>query len=88
MAASNEWWDTHLTPRGWEEGSSKIDFAGKTDVPVPPDRVKTVRTSEYMSSAYSKLERKVEVTWASSSSDRLQLEKKFGAMPRGTNSPG
>lgn len=81
MAASDEWWYTHLTPRGWEEGSSKIDFVGETEVPVPSDRVKTVRTSEYMSSVYSKLESKVEVTWASSSPERLELEKRFGAMP-------
>jgi hypothetical protein len=81
VAASNEWWETHLTPRGWEEGSSKVDFGGETDVPVPPDRVKTVRHSEYMSSIYSTMDKKTEVIWTGLSPLRVELERKFGAMP-------
>ena len=26
MSASNEWFEYHFTPRGWESGSSKTDF--------------------------------------------------------------
>lgn len=82
MAASNEWWDYHLTPRGWKGGSEKIDFGGVTERPVPSDRVKTVRYHEYMSSGYSNLESWVSVTYRSDDEERRKsLEEKFGEVP-------
>lgn len=82
MSASNEWFEHHLTPRGWVPGSRKLDFAGMTDVPAPEDRVMTVTNYEYLSSPHSKLERWSEVTWTSNDGDRIAaLQAEFGAQP-------
>lgn len=47
MSASDEWQDRHLTPHGWVDGSYRVDGSGVTHVDVPPDRLLTVRHSEY-----------------------------------------
>ncbi len=60
MSASNEWWDWHLTPDGWVEGSEKLDFSELKEKEVPANRVLTIRHHERMSSPFSKLE-----VWAS-----------------------
>jgi hypothetical protein len=81
MAASNEWFEYHLTPRGWEMGSNKTDFAREEKDP-PPDRVLTVRVSEFMSSSFSTLERGQQELWRSPNSERVAaLVKQFGASP-------
>lgn len=54
MSESDEWTDWHLTPRGWEEGSQKLDFVGYQEKPVPKDGVMTCRYSEKLSSPFSK----------------------------------
>ena len=46
MALSNEYWTWHLTPRGWEEGTVKLD-SYRTDRPVPPDTVLTLIYHDY-----------------------------------------
>lgn len=63
MSASHEWNEWHLTPRGWEAGSSCVDFAGVTEVPPPADRVLTKRHVEHLSSAFSKMDVYWEDTW-------------------------
>ena len=81
MAASNEWFEWHLTPRGWEPGSNKTDF-GSEEKGAPPDRVLTIRRSEYLSSSFSKLDRDETVVWRSSDSKQLDsLVAAFGASP-------
>lgn len=46
MSFSEEWADWHLTPRGWETGSQRIDGSG-TEMRDPPlDRVATYRWNE------------------------------------------
>ena len=59
MSASNEYSIWHLTPRGWEEGTEKLDF-GTTERPVPPDAVLTLEYHERYSSIYSAPERWIE----------------------------
>lgn len=63
MSASNEWTIYHLTPRGWEKGTEKSDFA-RTDRPRPVDTVQTLEVRDYLSSSFSKNEhtRRVERT--------------------------
>jgi hypothetical protein len=46
MPISDEWTDWHLTPKGWESGSLKVDGQGVTDIAPPDDRVLTVREHE------------------------------------------
>lgn len=72
MSASNEWDEYHLTPRGWEEGSSKTDFAPEKEVPPPADRVLTKRFIDYQSSAFSRPHRYWEERWRSSDGAAVQ----------------
>jgi hypothetical protein len=55
MAASKEWFEYHLTPRGWEIGSHKVDVANEVTKALPTDRVLTVLHREYRSSSFRAL---------------------------------
>ena len=82
MSASNEWTDWHLTPRGWESGSEKVDVAGVTEKPRPDDAVLTVRWREYLSSIYSKMDRGHVELWRSDNAETIaKLIKEFGDPP-------
>jgi hypothetical protein len=72
----------HLTPNGWVQGSSKIDFAGWTHRDPPPDRLLTVSFREYMSSSFSKMELTAEETKHGSDADILVALQAHGAEPR------
>jgi hypothetical protein len=63
MSASNEWFDSHLTPRGWEDGSRKEDFGGTKRVDPPGDRVLTIHVEEHLGSAHGKWHRSREETF-------------------------
>ncbi|GEC42064.1 hypothetical protein JOH52_002827 [Sinorhizobium meliloti] len=81
MSASNEWTEWHLTPRGWEEGDSKTDFA-KNSKPTPKDRVQTVEHREFLSSSFSRLEVTNDIIWSSDDESLIaELRAKFGDAP-------
>jgi len=83
MSASNEWTEWHLTPRGWERGSEKIDFSGPTDVAPPPDRVLTSTYHEYLSSVYSSIDRYHKETWRGNDEALIKkLLAQFGEPPK------
>lgn len=83
MSASNEWTEWHLTPRGWEMGSARVDFAGITDVPRPADAVLTERYSEVLSSMYGKMDRDVSRVWSCEDAERIRtLFRQHGPCPR------
>jgi hypothetical protein len=66
MAASNEHFTFHLTPRGWVEGSA--------EQPIPDDRVMTV--------TFSELDRSGHVEWRHHDEEMTkELIKKFGKVP-------
>lgn len=48
MAASDEWEEVHLTPKGWVNGSYKHDFGKRVEEPMPMDAVLTVRRHVYV----------------------------------------
>lgn len=54
MAASKEWTEWHLTPRGWVRGKQMVDFGGLQDSPEPPDAVCVWEHRETISSIYSR----------------------------------
>jgi hypothetical protein len=60
MGLSNEWTEWHLTPRGWERGSDRVDFGNVTAAPDPEGSVLVYRYSEQQSSMYSKQETSLE----------------------------
>ncbi|MGE8451793.1 MAG: hypothetical protein ACN6OP_14445 [Pseudomonadales bacterium] len=81
MAASNEWTDWHLTPKGWERGTEKDDF-NRVDRDPPSDRVLSSRFSEYAGSVHSTIERTSSVTWSCKDSALINaLLEKFGQPP-------
>lgn len=83
MSASNEWTEWHLTPRGWERGSEKIDFGEARIKAAPSDCVLSLRYREYMSSVHSKTDRSCAEIWRSNNENSIsELITKFGEAPR------
>ncbi|MCF7456248.1 MULTISPECIES: hypothetical protein [Vibrio] len=78
MAASNEWQEQHLTPKGWVTGNAKYDN-GYKDSPTPEDVVLTVRKSMYLGSSHGKPHIDLEETFRSKDSVLVQeLLDQFG----------
>lgn len=71
MSLSNEYFDWHLTPRGWVEGTSGYDF-GPVLVKPPSDRVLTVRHHDETPVVYRRIQW-VEEIWRSD--DERLVEK-------------
>ncbi len=81
MSASNEWTEWHLTPRGWEEGTCKTDFALTTVTP-PEDRLLTMKYQEYLSSRYSKTDTRLIEIWRGQDGRQIELLlAQFGPCP-------
>ena len=84
MSASDEWFEYHLTPAGWVEGSEKIDFAGIKKKRIPADRVLTLRFHQFLSSGFSKMDTWFEKIWSHKDSSKVEeLTAKFGNRPSG-----
>jgi hypothetical protein len=84
MSASHEWFEWHLTPRGWEEGSFSLDFQGKTVKPEPDDRVATYVLDEYQGHSMSPMQRSWDESWSSGNTAIIgNLKKQFGDHPSG-----
>ncbi len=84
MSRSTEWFEYHLTRRGWVEGSEQLDF-GNVDRPVPKGRVLTVRWHDYLSSVYSKPDRWSTIEWEDHDCESTRsLKQKFGGLPPGS----
>jgi hypothetical protein len=83
LSASNEWFEYHLTPQGWVDGSEKIDFSGVKEKEPPADRVLTLRFHEYMSSGFSPIDKWCDEQFRHE--DKLLVNKlleQFGEVPR------
>lgn len=82
MSASNEWTEWHLTPRGWERGSEKMDGSlGKQLVDPPVDRVLTMQYFEW-SGFGAKVQKGTNKEWRSDNEEEIQkLLKQFGECP-------
>jgi hypothetical protein len=82
MSFSNEWTEWHLTPRGWESGSERVDGQGLSAKDPPPDRVLTYRWSEVQTSGFGKMHRTLDKKWESEDADAIKaLLGKFGQPP-------
>jgi hypothetical protein len=81
MSLSNEWTEWHLTPEGWGRGTEKEDFR-TIDREPPHNRVKTVRSHDYISSRFSKADRYHSDVWSPQDKAAIaRLEAKFGPPP-------
>ncbi len=83
MAASNEWTEWHLTPRGWERGSERDDSKGVTRRDKPAGSVMCVCYGEYagymVASSYRK---SLEETWRLDDESVSELLNKYGEAPQ------
>lgn len=82
MSASDEIDEMHLTPDGWVQGSSKIDFSGWTHRDAPAERLLTASFREYMSSSFSPMDLSADVEKHASDADILAALQSHGVDPR------
>lgn len=81
MAVRKEWTEWHLTPRGWERGSMRVQDKGNQWVEEPADRVASWVYSETETSAGSR--QSAEPTWDNKSPEEAQkLIESFGPCPQ------
>ena len=82
MSASDEIDEMHLTPNGWVQGSSKIDFSGWTHRTPPADRLLSASFREHMSSSFSPMDMSADVTKHAGDADILAALQIHGFYPR------
>lgn len=63
MAARMEWTEWHLTPRGWERGSTRVQGKGNMWVDEPEDRALSFVYKEIESPSQPGVQKSVEETW-------------------------
>jgi hypothetical protein len=82
MAARKEWSEWHLTPRGWERGSTRLQGKGNTWTDEPEDRVLSFVYTE-TETAGNGTTFGGEETWRSKSADNIvDLLERFGTCPQ------
>lgn len=80
MSASHEWYEWHLTPGGWVEGTEHMDH-GTLERPTPTDRVATYKLDEYMGSVFSAMHRTWQRLWQAEGVDIAPLLREHGEHP-------
>ena len=63
MAGRMEWTEWHLTPRGWERGSTRVQGRGNNWTDEPEDRAMSFVYKEVETSSAPRVLRSVEETW-------------------------
>lgn len=81
MAASDEVDIMHLTPNGWVQGSSKVDFSGWTHVDPPANCLLSVSFREHMSSGFSPVDLSADETKHGTDQEILAALQKHGVEP-------
>ena len=82
MSASDEIDVMHLTPNGWVQGSSKIDFSGWTHRATPAERLLMTSFREFMSSSFSPMDLSADLEKHASDPDILAALQSYGVAPR------
>lgn len=81
MAVRKEWTEWHLTPRGWERGSVRVQDKGNQWAEEPADRVASWVYSETETSAG--LKTSAEPTWDNKNPEEsASLTERFGPCPQ------
>ena len=82
MLYSSEWTEYHLSRRGWERGSERVDFGRTLVRETPRDRVLTGRWIEEQETPDSELHCEFQVVWQSPDIGIVeQFKAKFGEPP-------
>jgi hypothetical protein len=82
MAARKEWSEWHLTPRGWERGSTRVEGRGNHWADEPEDRVLSFVYTETETPATG-LKISGEETWRSKTVDNVdELLEQHGDCPQ------
>ena len=83
MSAENDWFEQHLTTKGWIVGSKTVGHFGKVEeVPYPEGRVLTLRFRTHQSSSFSKTRYWYEEEWKSEDGNSVSsLTQQFGDLP-------
>ncbi len=80
MAVRKEWTEWHLTPRGWERGSTRVEGRGNHWADEPEDRVASFVYSELKTDAGTR--RTAEPTWDNKVTAQVnELLTRFGSCP-------
>lgn len=83
MAGSKEWFEYHLTPRGWFIGDARFDDGDSRRRTTPSDVIITLTLTEYISCG-SNLNRQItrkKVNPNISDDELSQLFKTYGEIP-------
>ena len=79
----NEWTEWHLTPAGWQRGSTRVQGKGNTWVDEPEDRVLSYVYKELETSTSPEASVSAEETWRSKTeTDVAALLRQHGPSPR------
>ena len=79
----NEWTEWHLTPAGWQRGSTRVQGKGNTWVDEPEDRVLSYVYKELETSTSPETSASAEETWRSkTATDVDTLLRQHGPSPR------
>ncbi len=92
MSFTSEYFDYHLTPTGWVNGSTKEEYDSQT-VDIPTNRLITVQEHVYQGSFYSQESVNVTEIWRSTDAEAVAAavaiygDSVKGREPRQRNRP-
>ena len=82
MSLSIEYYEYHLTPNGWIDGTFQADIlGGSIEVEIPIDRVLTIKCYDELISAFSESVYYEEETWKCEDEKLINKLKKIYGNP-------
>lgn len=83
MAIRNEWTEWHLTPDGWQKGSTRVQGSGNNWTDEPADRVLSFMYKEVATDSTPEPKVSYEETWRSkTATDVDALLRQHGPAPQ------
>lgn len=83
MALRNEWTEWHLTPEGWQKGSTRVQGQGNSWAEEPENRALSWVYKEVETSASPEVKITHEETWRSKTATDIDaLLRQHGPCPR------
>ncbi len=83
MAIRNEWTEWHLTPGGWQRGSTRVQGKGNTWADEPEDRVLSYVYKEIETGSSPEARQSLEESWRSKTATDIDAQlREHGPSPR------